>query len=102
MHDATRGKTFYGKGGPYNCFAGKEAALGLAKGSFDSKFANAVALNIEKDLKFSEKEDLYGFMDTFQKYPVVGWLKEWMDHHPEDLEKFKKEHLPSEEAKKSK
>lgn len=31
IYDMAAGKDFYGKGGPYNCFAGRDASVALAK-----------------------------------------------------------------------
>jgi membrane-associated progesterone receptor component len=31
VFDMTRGRDFYGKGGPYNCFAGADVSRALAK-----------------------------------------------------------------------
>lgn len=35
VYDVTRGKNFYGPGGPYAIFAGRDASIGMAKQSFD-------------------------------------------------------------------
>jgi len=35
VYDVTAGAHFYGPGGPYGNFAGRDASRGLSKGSFD-------------------------------------------------------------------
>jgi len=35
VYDVTLGAHFYGPGGPYGNFAGRDASRGLSKGSFD-------------------------------------------------------------------
>lgn len=69
IFDVTRAKDFYGPGGPYGVFSGKDAARALAKMSTDPK---DVSPDIS-DLSMSEKETLDGWELTFRaKYDVVG------------------------------
>ena len=43
IYDVTRGRDYYGKGGPYNCFAGIDCSRALAKVSLDAKVGLAAA-----------------------------------------------------------
>ena len=54
VFDVTRGKDFYGPGGPYSMFAGRECGMALAKMSFDEKYLDNVSGCA--DLNFGEKE----------------------------------------------
>lgn len=70
------GVTFYGPGGGYHRFAGKNAARALAKMSFDpADTANTDTSDLtEKELKV-----LADWLKTFQvrkQYPCVGTLVE--------------------------
>lgn len=78
VFDVTPGKNFYGPGGPYENFAGRDASRGLACGSFDEDM-------LTKDLKGpldslqglgdDEMQALQDWEDRFtEKYLVVGRL----------------------------
>lgn len=74
----TSGKNFYGPGGPYANFAGRDASRGLACGSFDEDMLTE-DLEGELDglegLGAEEMEALSGWEQRFEgKYLVVGRL----------------------------
>ena len=73
VFDVSKGREFYGPGGPYEAFAGRECGVALAKMSFDEEH-----LDIKCDnLNFGEKAALDEWMEKFQyfkSYPVVGRL----------------------------
>ncbi|KAI6896639.1 hypothetical protein KC348_g17952, partial [Hortaea werneckii] len=78
VFDVTPGKNFYGPGGPYQNFAGRDASRGLACGSFD---ADMLTEDLEgpldklEDLGGEEMEALRGWEERFtEKYLVVGKL----------------------------
>ena len=78
VFDVTAGRNFYGPGGPYENFAGRDASRGLACGSFDE---DMLTKNLEgplddlKDLGADEMEALRGWEERFEeKYLVVGKL----------------------------
>ncbi|THW45999.1 cytochrome b5 [Aureobasidium pullulans] len=78
VFDVTPGRNFYGPGGPYANFAGRDASRGLACGSFDedmlTKDLNA-PLDTLSDLGDEETEALRGWEERFsEKYLVVGKL----------------------------
>lgn len=78
VFDVTPGRNFYGPGGPYENFAGRDASRGLACGSFDedmlTKDLNA-PLDTLSDLGEEEMEALRGWEERFsEKYLVVGKL----------------------------
>ncbi|MCJ1376805.1 hypothetical protein MMC20_008050 [Loxospora ochrophaea] len=78
VFDVTPGKNFYGPGGPYENFAGRDASRGLACGSFDE---DMLTKNLEgplddlHDLGEAEMQSLKDWEDRFlEKYLVVGKL----------------------------
>lgn len=75
VFDVSDGRSFYGPGGPYADFAGKECGVALAKMSFESEHLND--LDGCKDLDYGEKEELNGWIEKFKyyrNYPVKGRL----------------------------
>lgn len=66
VFDVTPGKNFYGPGGPYENFAGRDASRGLACGSFDEDM-------LTKDL-YGPLDDLSGLgQDEMQA------MQDWED-----------------------
>ncbi|KAJ5793551.1 hypothetical protein N7457_000150 [Penicillium paradoxum] len=78
VFDVTPGKNFYGPGGPYENFAGRDASRGLANQSFDEEMLTkdlSGPLDELKDLSKDELENLESWEDRFmEKYLVVGKL----------------------------
>ena len=78
VFDVTPGRNFYGPGGPYENFAGRDASRGLASGSFDEDMLTKNLhgpLDDLKDLDQSQLEALQDWEDRFvEKYLVVGKL----------------------------
>ncbi|KAK4652205.1 Dihydrodipicolinate synthase [Podospora pseudocomata] len=78
VFDVTRGRNFYGPGGPYANFAGRDASRGLAKGSFDEDMLTKDLdgpLDTLADLNQEELEAMTGWEERFlEKYLVVGKL----------------------------
>jgi membrane-associated progesterone receptor component len=71
VFDVTRGKTFYGPGGPYAVFAGRDASRGLATFSFDLK----EEYDDLSDLKPHEMDSIIEWEMQFkEKYDYVGKL----------------------------
>lgn len=71
VYDVTSGGSFYGPGGPYVVFAGREASRALAKMSKSEDDVNGVLAGL------SEKEMgvLQDWEKKFQaKYPIIGRL----------------------------
>lgn len=70
----TSGRQFYGKGAPYQCFAGRDSTRALTLGVLDQK-------DIERGGDISDfNEQQRGSLATQQtfyrtKYPLVGKLK---------------------------
>eukprot|EP00128_Syssomonas_multiformis_P005299 Colp12_sorted_trinity150504_noHs@13586 len=70
VYDATRGMSFYGPGGPYSVFSGRDATMGLATMSTDDK-----VLDNKRDLTAQETETLESWINLFEtKYGCVGWV----------------------------
>ncbi|KAI8853184.1 cytochrome b5-like heme/steroid binding domain-containing protein [Chytridium lagenaria] len=79
VYDVTAGKGFYGPGGMYGNFAGRDASRGLAKESFDKEMLTNPDGPIDRleDLMADEWEALKGWAGFFQgKYNHVGYLVE--------------------------
>ena len=78
VFDVTPGKNFYGPGGPYENFAGRDASRGLACGSFDEDMLTKDLegpLDDLSDLGSDEKEALQDWEERFrEKYVIVGKL----------------------------
>merc|ERR1719511_646028 len=70
IFDVTRGKRFYGPGGPYSGFAGRDASRGLATFSVDPVSDEYDDLS---DLKPSELEQVKEWELQFcEKYDLIG------------------------------
>lgn len=78
VFDVTAGKNFYGPGGPYANFAGRDASRGLACGSFDEDMLTEDLdgpLDPLTDLDDEKMEAMRGWEERFlEKYLVVGKL----------------------------
>jgi len=71
VYDVTRGRDFYGPGGPYEMFAGKDCTRALAKVSFDAELFTGDIEGLETD----ELDKLEEWIDMFDgKYRRVGRL----------------------------
>jgi len=90
VFDCTPGRNFYGPGGPYSNFAGRDATRGLACQSFDEEMLTVDLdgpLDKCDDLGAEELENLQGWYERFSdKYLVVGELVS-----KEEYEKAEKE-----------
>ncbi|KAM3080140.1 Dihydrodipicolinate synthase [Clarireedia jacksonii] len=91
VFDVTAGRNFYGPGGPYENFAGRDASRGLAKGSFDEDMLTKdlhAELDSLEDLTDEEREALRGWEERFEeKYLVVGRLISVQEMEREEREK---------------
>ncbi|KAI9786606.1 MAG: hypothetical protein M1839_006157 [Geoglossum umbratile] len=78
VFDVSVGRNFYGPGGPYANFAGRDASRGLACGSFDESMLTKDLdgpLDTLQGLGAEESDALRGWEERFQeKYLVVGKL----------------------------
>ncbi|CAN3360368.1 hypothetical protein DICA3_D10946 [Diutina catenulata] len=77
VFDVTMGKAFYGPGGPYANFGGRDASRGLALNSFEPECLTPVdqPIDLLEDLTDSQKESLDSWEEHFEnKYKVVGSL----------------------------
>ena len=78
VFDVTPGKNFYGPGGPYENFAGRDASRGLACGSFDADMLTADLQGPLDTLEGLSPEELEALQDWelrfLDKYLVVGKL----------------------------
>ncbi|KAH6880133.1 cytochrome b5-like heme/steroid binding domain-containing protein [Thelonectria olida] len=87
VFDVSRGRNFYGPGGPYSNFAGRDASRGLACGSFDEDMLTKDLdgpLDKCADLTPDQVEAVEGWEQRFlEKYEVVGKLVSVADYEAE-------------------
>ncbi|OAP59366.1 hypothetical protein AYL99_06664 [Fonsecaea erecta] len=78
VYDVSSGRNFYGPGGPYENFAGRDATRGLACQSFDEEMLTKDLdgpLDPCDDLSPEQVDNLNGWIERFdEKYLVVGKL----------------------------
>jgi membrane-associated progesterone receptor component len=73
VYDVTRGRDFYGPGGPYGMFAGKDCTRALAKVSFDEELFTGDLAGLEPH----ELDKLEEWIEMFEgKYRRIGRLLE--------------------------
>lgn len=71
VFDVSAGKDFYGPGGPYHVFAGRNASHGLATSSMDPDTVEGDISN----LTASEKDTHMGWYNKYaSKYTIIGFL----------------------------
>ena len=71
VYDVTRGRDFYGPGGAYGMFAGKDCTRALAKVSFDPELFTGDLEGLDRD----ELDKLEEWIEMFEgKYRNVGRL----------------------------
>lgn len=84
VFDVSPGRNFYGPGGPYSNFAGRDASRGLACGSFDEDMLTKDLdgpLDKLEGLDAEQMEALQGWEERFlEKYNVVGKLVSVQDY----------------------
>jgi len=77
VFDVSGGKSFYGPGGPYENFAGRDASRGMAKQSFDEDMLTPIDQPIDDlaDLSASERDNMRDWEQHFMgKYILCGEL----------------------------
>ena len=71
VYDVGRGRDFYGPGGPYGMFAGKDCTRALAKVSFDAELFTGDLEGLDRD----ELDKLEEWIEMFEgKYRRIGHL----------------------------
>ncbi len=71
VYDVTRGRSFYGPGGPYGMFAGKDCTRALAKVSFDEELFTGDIEGLDQ----AELDKLEEWIEMFEgKYRRIGRL----------------------------
>eukprot|EP01137_Pigoraptor_chileana_P022006 Opistho-2@86425 len=74
VFDVSAGRHFYGPGGPYSSFAGRDASRGLAK--MDVNATDADRYDDLSDLTRAEREILGDWEAKLgAKYPLMGYLR---------------------------
>ena len=86
VYNVTQGKAFYGPGGSYHIFAGRDASRGLAKMSLDVKDVDDPSID---DLSLSEIDEMNNWANKLAaKYPIVGHLVVPMEKRDYTLEEL--------------
>jgi membrane-associated progesterone receptor component len=74
VFDVSRSAEFYGPGGPYSVFAGRDASRALATFSVDANLFKETYDDLS-DLKASQMDSVKEWeMQFLEKYPVIGKL----------------------------
>lgn len=85
VYDVTAGKRFYGPGGKYQIFAGREVTKALAAGCLREECIGSKSTLKDKDELFDfdlnektmqEAKKWMAFFETHDKYTLVGFLKD--------------------------
>jgi len=74
VFDVSRGRNYYGPGGPYALFAGHEAGVALAKMSFDTEFLDTSC----DTLNHGERMELENWIEKFTHYRCYPILGRWI------------------------
>ncbi|KAJ2694126.1 Dihydrodipicolinate synthase, partial [Coemansia spiralis] len=105
VYDVSSGRAYYGPGGPYSTFAGRDASRGLAKASFEKDVLTDLDDPIDdlSDLDTPEQASLDEWAEFFaDKYPAVGKLvgptAPWKDKTEDKTEEEAKEDATEEAA----
>ena len=86
VYNVTQGKAFYGPGGSYHIFAGRDASRGLAKMSLEVKDVDDPSID---DLNLSEIDAMNNWAEKLAaKYPIVGHLVVPMEERDYTLEEL--------------
>ncbi|KAL7468539.1 hypothetical protein ACHAXS_008777 [Conticribra weissflogii] len=73
VFDVSKGRDFYGPGGPYESFAGRECGAALAKMSFEESLLDDMTAC--ECLGVGEKRELENWLEKFEHYrcyPIIG------------------------------
>jgi membrane-associated progesterone receptor component len=80
VYDVTKGKRFYGPGGPYAAFGGKDASRGLA--TFSVTSSETLEYDDLSDLNSMEMDSVREWEEQFkEKYDMVGKLLKPGEEH---------------------
>lgn len=79
VFDVSTGRRFYGEGGPYSGFAGRDATRSFATGVFDDLLDIKKGIDIDsiEHLNMDECKSILQWLSFFQKskkYPFLGYL----------------------------
>lgn len=86
VYDVSSGRNFYGPGGPYENFAGRDATRGLACQSFDAEMLTKDLdgpLDTCEDLNAEQLDNLKGWIERFDEKVIkynplyCSWYREW-------------------------
>lgn len=74
VYDVTSGKSFYGEGGSYSVFSGRDASVPFITGKFTAEEAKKSINEELSDQQLFSLEGWRKFYADSEKYPLVGVL----------------------------
>ena len=90
VYDVTAGRSFYGPGGNYGVFAGKDGSVPFITGVFTDEEAQKSLMETLSPAQLVSLETWRNFYEKTEKYPLVGLLQgSLFDEHGNPTDELK-------------